>query len=77
MPRVREVISETKLLIADMKKRGISDNEILVGIIVATQTEPVTQAISQNPEVSEFFRKIGAFIKSVADLMNLSKSGKV
>lgn len=73
MPRVREVVSEVRLLVEDLKKRGISDAEIMVGIVVGLQTEPVTQALAQNPEVADFFDKIKAFVKSGADLINLTK----
>jgi hypothetical protein len=73
VPRIREVTAEVRMLIEDLRAKGISDSEILIGTIAAIQAAPVTKALSQNPEVKAFLDKIGTFVRSGLDLLDVVK----
>ena len=71
MPRIREVTAEVRTLIQDLRLRKIPEAEIILGVIVAIQSVPVTKAIDASPEIKEFLEKTGRLLKSGKDLIDL------
>ena len=73
VPRVREVATEVRTLIQDLRGKGISKEEIVIGIIIAIQSASVTKTISENPEIKQFLDKVGTFVRSGLDLLDITK----
>lgn len=73
VPRIREVVAQVRTLMEDMRKNGISETEIVLGTIVAIQAAPISKSIAENTEVKAFLEKVGTFVKSGLDLLELTK----
>ena len=68
MPRIREIAARTRTFIEDMRRSGVSDSELIVGVILAIQTIPATRALSENPEVAKILKRLGDFARAGAAL---------
>ena len=76
MPRIREVSAKTRLLIEDFKAAGISDSELVIGMLLAVQAMPVVKALIDHPEVGSLLSKIERFAKAGMDLFDTSRDSK-
>lgn len=64
VPRIREIAAKTRAFIEDLRKSGVSDAELVVGIIIAVQAMPATRALAENPEVARILKKFGDFARA-------------
>ena len=70
VPRIREVASKVRLLIEDLRRAGISDSELVLGMILAVQAMPATRALTEHPEVAKTLKKFADFARAGAALFD-------